>query len=430
MIRRSQILILALAACVPGPVADTTTSTTIATTSTSTTSSTTTTSTTTTTLPLLTVFGQVVGPDGTPVADATVSMGETVARTGVAGGFQLDTRSPGSLAVSKAGWASTEVSWDGTDGLMVIQIEPRVIRGIRVWAEAAGDDGHFASLLALADQTAVDALVFDTKDAGTVLYETQVPQAVEMGAVEPVYDPSLRIAQAREHQLYLATRIVVFEDRRWVEHHPEDKLAGPWVDPRSEAAWDYNIALAVEACELGFDEIQFDYVRFPAGRTAEVSGQRSLSQEERVGAIASFLARARPAISAAGCVVSADIFSIVVSSPDDQGIGQRPEEISAQVDVLSPMIYPSHYSPGWLGFPDPNDYPYEVTADAIDDTLPRLAPGSVVRPWLQGFWWSNSQIREAIQAAEDRGVGWILWNVRSNYDAAAIPTDAELAQAP
>lgn len=431
MIRRSQILILALAACVPGPVADTTISTTIATTSTSTTTSTTTTSTTTTTtIPQLTVSGQVVGPDGTPVADATVSMGETVVRTGLAGGFHLETRSPGSLAVSKPGWASTEVSWDGTDGSIVIQIERRVIRGVRVWAEAAADDGHFASLLALADQTAVNALVFDTKDAGTVLYETQVPQAVEMGAVAPVYDPSLRIAQAREHQLYLATRIVVFEDRPWVEHHPEDKLAGPWVDPRSEAAGDYNIALAMEACELGFDEIQFDYVRFPAGRTAEVSGQRSLSQEERVGAIASFLARARRAISAAGCAVSADIFSIVVSSPDDQGIGQRLEEISAQVDVLSPMIYPSHYSPGWLGFPDPNDYPYEVTADAIDDTLSRIAPGSVLRPWLQGFWWSNAQIRQAIQAAEDRGVGWILWNIVSNYDAAAIPTDEEVATVP
>lgn len=424
-----------MTACVPGPGADTTTSpSTTATTSISrsstTTTSTTTTAPTTTTIPELTVFGQVVGPQGVPVADATVSMGGAVTRTGSAGGFHFETRSPGNLAVSKPGWTTTEVSWDPAGGLMVIQIAPRAIRGIRVWAEAAGDDDHFASLLALADQTAIDALVFDTKDAGMVLYETQVAQAVEMGAVEPAYDPSLRIAQAREHQLYLVTRIVVFEDRPWVDHHPEDKLAGPWVDPRSEAAWDYNIALGVEACEMGFDEIQFDYVRFPAGRTADVSGQRDLTEDERVRAIASFLARARAAISAAGCAVSADIFSIVVSSPDDQGIGQRPEEISAQVDVLSPMIYPSHYSPGWLGYPDPNAAPYEVTADAIDDSLPRLAPGASLRPWLQAFWWSNAQIRQAIQAAEDRGVGWILWNVVSNYDAEAIPTDAEVARAP
>ncbi|MGH8946318.1 MAG: putative glycoside hydrolase [Acidimicrobiia bacterium] len=357
-------------------------------------------------------------------------MGEDGAQTGAAGGFHFMTPGAGTLRVSKPGWVTTEVSWDGSGGLTVITMEPMMIRGVRVWAGAAGDDALFSSLLDLADTTAVNALVFDTKDAGLVLYETGVAQAIEIGAVDPQYDPRLRIDQAREHGLYLLTRIVVFEDRPWVTAHPEDKLAGPWVDPRAEAAWDYNIALGVEACELGFDEIQFDYVRFPAGRSAEVSGQRDLSQEQRLQAIGSFLARARQVISEAGCAVSADIFSIVVSSVDDQGIGQRPEELSAQVDVLSPMIYPSHYSLGWLGYPDPNDYPYEVTADAIDDSLARLAPTTVLRPWLQAFWWSNAQIRVAIQAAEDRGVGWMLWNVVSNYDLEAIPTDEEVAAAP
>ncbi len=112
---------------------------------------------------------------------------------------------------------------------------------------------------------------------------------------------------------------------------------------------------------------------------------------------------------------------------DDQGLGQRPEELSHHVDALSPMIYPSHYSPGWLGFSDPNDHPYEVTARAIDDALERMAPGAILRPWLQAFWWSSSQIRSAIRAAEDRGLGWILWNVGSNFDPDSIPSDEELA---
>jgi hypothetical protein len=379
---------------------------------------------------MLSVLGQVVAPDGSPLSGATVSMGEDGARTGAAGGFHFVTPNAGTLRISKPGWVTTKVSWDGSAGLTVITMQPMVIRGVRVWAGAAGDDAFFSSLLDLADTTAVNALVFDTKDEGLVLYESGVAQAIEIGAVDPQYDPRLRINQARERGLYLLTRIVVFEDRPWVTAHPEDKLAGPWVDPRAEAAWDYNIALGVEACELGFDEIQFDYVRFPAGRTAEVSGQRDLSQEQRLQAIGSFLARARQVIAEAGCAVSADIFSIVVSSVDDQGIGQRPEEFSAQVDVLSPMIYPSHYSLGWLGYSDPNDYPYEVTADAIDDSLPRLAPNAVLRPWLQAFLWSNAQIREAIQAAEDRGVGWMLWNIVSNYDLEAIPTDEEVAAAP
>ena len=115
---------------------------------------------------------------------------------------------------------------------------------------------------------------------------------------------------------------------------------------------------------------------------------------------------------------------------DDQGLGQRPEEISRQVDALSPMVYPSHYSPGWLGYADPNDHPYDVTRSAILDAVERLGPGTILRPWLQAFWWSNAQIRSAIQAAEDSGVGWILWNIGSNYEADAIPTDEELAAQP
>jgi hypothetical protein len=91
------------------------------------------------------------------------------------------------------------------------------------------------------------------------------------------------------------------------------------------------------------------------------------------------------------------------------------------------MIYPSHYSDGWLGYPDPNEHPYDVTTDAIKDTLDRVEPSTTVRPWLQSFWWTPAQIRRSIQAAEDLGVGWMLWNIVSNYSRDSIPTDAELA---
>jgi hypothetical protein len=90
------------------------------------------------------------------------------------------------------------------------------------------------------------------------------------------------------------------------------------------------------------------------------------------------------------------------------------------------MIYPSHYSDGWLGYPDPNEHPYDVTTDAIEDTLQRVEPGTAVRPWLQSFWWTPAQIRRSIQAAEDLGVGWMLWNIVSDYSRDSIPTDAEL----
>ncbi|MGB8361133.1 MAG: putative glycoside hydrolase, partial [Acidimicrobiia bacterium] len=139
-----------------------------------------------------------------------------------------------------------------------------------------------------------------------------------------------------------------------------------------------------------------------------------------------FLAEARRFLNPMGCGVSAAVFAIVVSSPDDQGLGQRPEEVSAQVDVLSPMVYPSHYSSGWLGFDDPNDHPYQVTAGAIADARARIGPDAQLRPWLQAFWWTDEQIRTSIQAAEDLDSGWTLWNVRSNFDPEALPGDGEV----
>jgi hypothetical protein len=384
--------------------------------------------TSTTTLPPLSVAGKVIGPDGEPVARARIEIFGSTTTTGSDGFFALETKGPGTLMVTRPGWSSAEHYWDHDSRFAHISIEPRVVRGLRVGAGAAGDDALFGELLALAEATAVNAFVFDTKqEGGKVLYDTSVQAAHDSGAVDVVYDPFERLAQARDAGLYTITRITVFEDSYRVAHRPEEKLAGIWVDPRIETAWDYNIALAVEACELGFDEIQFDYVRFPSGRTAEVSGQLSLTQAQRVAAIEGFLSKARERLHAVGCAISADIFGIVVSVTDDQGLGQRPEEISRMVDAVSPMVYPSHYSPGWLGFSDPNDHPYDVTADAIDDALPRMAESASLRPWLQAFWWSNDQIRRSIQAAEDRGVGWILWNVSSDFDAVAIPTDEELS---
>ena len=389
---------------------------------------TTTAPTTTTTLPSHQVSGRVSDGSGAPVARAFVSIGEVRTATGPDGWFSLETTSPTTMSVWKPGWASTEVAWDEETSFFEATIEQQTIRGLRVGAEAAGNDGAFAGLLDLAEASAVNSLVFDTKqEGGKVLYDTTVQAAHDIGAVDVFYDPETRIAQAHRQGLYTVTRIVTFEDAHRTSAFPDEALVGPWLDPTSETARKYIFDLASEACELGFDEIQFDYVRYPAGRTAEISGQRDLTQEQRLEAVASFLGEARELLHPMGCAVSAAVFGIVASSSDDQGLGQRPEEVSREVDALSPMVYPSHYSDGWLGFEDPNDHPYDVTADAIGDAMPRIWEGSTLRPYLQAFWWNNQQIRRSIQAAEDAGVGWMLWNVRSNFDLEALPTDAELA---
>lgn len=386
------------------------------------------TTTTATTVPKEFISGKVVDGRGEPIAGALVSSGAVSETTDSSGWFRLVADEPADIEVAKRGWETAVSPWDKSEIVLEVPLRQEKVRGLRVGAGAAGDDLLFQRLLDLADRTAVNALVFDTKqEGGEVVYDSQVVEAHQIGAVVPWYDPRARIEQARAHGLHTITRIVVFEDSFLAEARPDEKLAGPWIDPRSESAWDYNIDLAKEACEIGFDEVQFDYVRFPAGRTAALTGQLDLSQEERVAAIEGFLARARSVLRPMGCRMSADIFAIVVSVANDQGLGQRPEELSRQLEAISPMVYPSHYSDGWLGFPDPNDYPYEVTADAIDAALPRVDQGVQLRPWLQAFWWSNAQIRESIKAAEDRDVGWILWNVGSDFDAAAIPTDEEVA---
>ncbi|MFZ0013486.1 MAG: putative glycoside hydrolase [Acidimicrobiia bacterium] len=402
---------------VPGP------STTLAPTTTSSTAP----RSTTTTVPVLVVDGSVERSSGVPVAGATIAIGDQQVSSGPDGSFSLETTDPGAISVTKLGWTTAQVPWEEWTGDHIVTIDQATIRGLRVSPAAAADDVHFSSLLTLADGTAVNALVFDTKrEGGEVVYDTDVIAARDSGAVNAIYDPAARVGQAHALGLYTITRIVTFEDSRRVGAFPDEKLAGAWLDPVSAGAREYNLALAEEACELGFDEIQFDYVRYPTGQTATISGQLDLTQEERVAAIAGFLSEARHRLEPKGCSVSAAIFGIVTSSPTDQGLGQRPEELSAETHVLSPMVYPSHYSPGWLGLDDPNSHPYEVTSGAIADALARMTGHSQLRPWLQGFWWSNEQIRRSIDAAEDLGVGWILWNIRSNYDLAALPTDEEV----
>ena len=385
----------------------------------------TTTTTTTTTLALdtsaalATAYGRVPSPVGDPLSGVTVNIGGEVGVTDANGWFVVDSAPEGPMTLSRPAWTTVSTEWDGVAANL--SIEPFIVRGIRA-NRVVFLEGKWDNILSLADQSTVNTIVFDTKDeSGQVLYASKVPLASEIGAIKEIYDPVARIAEIREHGLYAITRIVTFEDDVWA-NSGDAKIIGTWVDARNELNWDYPIALGVEACELGFDEIQFDYVRFPAGKTGgDLNRREGLTQEIRLGAIVSFLERARDTINPLGCAVSADVFAIVMSSLNDQGIGQRPEELSEHLDAISPMIYPSHYGAGWLGFADPNEHNAEVTADALDDGSPRLAEGTLMRPWLQAFYYDASEVLEGINEAEERGFGWMLWNANGNYELAWLP---------
>jgi hypothetical protein len=380
--------------------------------------------------------GRVTDPEGNGVSGATVQVGEQEVTTDEVGAFEVEVAVPGPVQASKMAWETAEQDWDGSPGRFEMTMSPFIVKGVRVYASVAGSPTAYNNLLDMIDGTAVNTLVFDTKEeSGAVLYGSQVPDAQAAGAVINTYDVHQVLAAAKERGLHTITRIVTFQDNYWAPAHPEQAAHNTatggvwtnyngvaWLDPTDRASWEYPIALGVEACHLGFDEVQFDYVRFPSDGDISVLGyDEPVDADTRVQTVAAFLAEARDRLHAEGCVVSADVFAIVLSVSDDEGIGQRVQEVSASVDAISPMIYPSHYSNGWLGFDSPNDHPSEVVSQALSAGMPKLQ-GGLLRPWLQAFYYDGDQIAEEIAQAESRGLGWMLWNATSDFQADWFPT--------
>lgn len=171
---------------------------------------------------------------------------------------------------------------------------------------------------------------------------------------------------------------------------------------------------------MGIDEVQFDYVRFPDDRPEQVVFDAGVSTDTRLSTISSFLHDAVATLHPMGCAVGADIFGFLTSATGDGGIGQRWEDVVAIVDVVSPMVYPSHYGPDWFGYENPNEHPGPVVAQALSDAMSRLSRKVVVRPWLQDFGYDASQVRAQIESAEDFGLGWMLWNAKSEVTTGAL----------
>jgi hypothetical protein len=385
--------------------------------------------------------GRVTDQRAVGLVGVTITVDGKSTVSGEFGAFELVAVEPGPVVATKTAWMPTEGTWDGGNGRFDISMEPFALRALRVHERVAGDPGAFDALLRMIEGTAVNGLVFDTKiEDGQVVHDVDVPLARESGAIVAHYDPADVLQQVRARGLYAVTRIVTFQDPVVAPYRPEwavhDANTGDlwrsnagftWLDPTSRDTWEYPIALGVAACRMGFDEIQFDYVRFPGdGPTgAAVYSAGPVDEDAKVATITAFLEAARTRIHAAGCAVSADIFGIVVSTTNPQGIGQRVEDLSWVVDVLSPMIYPSHYGPGWLGLDNPNDHPDRVVTQAIEAGMPRLEGGAYMRPWLQAFFWNAQQVRESIDAAERAGTGWMLWNAVSNYERSYLPLSDE-----
>jgi hypothetical protein len=171
---------------------------------------------------------------------------------------------------------------------------------------------------------------------------------------------------------------------------------------------------------MGVDEIQFDYVRFPDQRRDSATFDQGVTADIRMATINGFLLEAVSLLHPMGCAVGADVFGFITKAIDDGSIGQYWEDMVSIVDVVSPMVYPSHYTTGWYGFEVPNDHPGPMVSNALDDGLSRMPRNVVVRPWLQDFGYDADQVRAQITSAEEYGLGWMLWNASSNVTVAAL----------
>lgn len=379
--------------------------------------------------------GTVVDASGFGLGGSTVVLGTREVVTDENGRFELTRAQPGVISASRPGWHAAQRDWDGEALVTEITLAPRIIRGLHIGANILSDGAAWQEMLSVAEDTVVNSFVIDVKDeTGQVYYNSQVPVAREVGAVRPVFDLDEIVAEMDAVDLYVIARIVTFQDpvaaRAAISMAVLDedgfaysKRGQYFLDPSDPDARAYGLDLAEEVCDAGVDEIQFDYIRYPDGFPETAQFDEVASEANRVQIISSFLKEATDRLHPLGCAVAADVFGFVTAINYDGGIGQNFAELSGSVDVLSPMIYPSHYSTGWYGYDVPNDNPGGVVGGALDDSSQRIDGPAIVRPWLQDFYYDASQVREQIEEAESRAMGWMLWNALSNFqwDALAQP---------
>jgi len=305
---------------------------------------------------------------------------------------------------------------------------------------------RFERIVGLAVGTEINGVVINVKDDnGFITYNTEIDIVKEMNKDTPIpiNDIKNMLKVLKEYDLYTIGRIVTFKDKHLAVAKPEHaiqlKSGGTWLDPNSgnipwinpfdKYVWDYNIAIAKEAALLGFDEIQFDYVRFPDGskkynEIAEFPGREGRDKDE---AIRDFLKCAKEELKPYNVNIGADVFGLITRTWDDypEDIGQTWILIGEYADVVCPMVYPSHYSTGWYDLTDPNAKPYELVKGAMEEALEKnssLEKPPIIRSWLQDFNWKGKEygpkeIRSQIIAAKELGLTeFLIWNPSNVYD--------------
>jgi hypothetical protein len=397
--------------------------------------------------------GNVIDADtGARISDATVTVpGGSAVKSDVLGGYRLQAdgkvfaRAP---AYRAAEYDSAELAaQNGT-----IKLKPFVPKGLYLSIYGVGYRPLREAALHLAADKAINALVIDIKgDRGLIDYPSTIPLAVGSAArsVTTIPDLPALVRSLHEKGIYAIARIVVFKDEPLAAAHPDfavkyqngqvfrDREHLAWTDPFSVDVRNYNLAVAVEAAQAGFDEIQFDYLRFPDA-PQRLKFAREANATSRVEAISGFLAEARRRLSPYNVYIAADFFGYVCWNLDDTGIGQTLAGIAASADYMSPMLYPSGFQFGIPGYTNPVIHPYQIVFMSMQRAQARLGISPKrFRPWLQAFKdyafdrrpFDSDEVAEQIRAATDFGSdGWMLWNARNSYDGIGLADAGESAQ--
>lgn len=389
-------------------------------------------------------MGRVLDEAGEPIQGAIVQSGDRMAVSTGDGTFEITGVGAGSpITVMAAGFEDQELSIPDSMQVADIQMTKKMIKGVYANYSALGSPDQLDNLIEIANTTEINAIVIDIKQ-DTVYYDSQVQFFRDAGTVNPIFDINEVIRKLKENDIYAIARLVVFQDPLVAEARPDlavkDSVTGglwrnemgvAWVSAFNEELWDANIALALEALEYGFDEIQYDYVRFPSdGDLTTAEFGREYTAEAREAAITAFMQRSYEAIHAANGKLAADLFGFVTLVDDEQYIGQRFSALEPYLDYVCMMIYPSHFEEGNIASAPghPNDYPYETIMESLE-RAEALVPGAAAkfRPWLQDFSYGGMReytaedVRAQIDAAEDFGAsGWMLWGDPFNVTVEAL----------
>ena len=281
--------------------------------------------------------------------------------------------------------------------------------------------------------------MIDVKDySGKISFEVQDSELVELGYSEKrIPDIEDFISYLHDNNIYVIARISVFQDAHMVKKRPQlavkdkagavwkDRKGISWIDPASEEMWGVIVKIAKEAERVGFDELNFDYIRFPSdGNMTDISFPFWDEVTPRKDIMAKFFEYLNINLSDVGVPISADLFGLTSSSKSDLNIGQMLEPALTYFDYVSPMVYPSHYPATFLGYKNPALYPYEVIKSEMEAAKAKAIVVGLdenkLRPWIQDFDLGADYTAEMInlqkQAIYDAGLdSWLSWDPSNKY---------------